>query len=734
MESEVVVGTIRRVLVTRDDWRVLSVFTNAKEDIICKGVLENAKVGDELEFQGQWKTSTRNGKNEPYYDFTLAVPPIPTTRLGVAKYLKSIAGEKTANEILHCFGDDALSVLDNDPIRLLEVPGIGQFRYKKILAKHESLLGNRDTIVFFKQFDLTMTMISKIIATLGKDAVHKFQQNPYILTELYGVGFEKADVIARKAGVGATDTRRVEAGALHLMRQALDNDGHCYLPLGQLARSMEELLTVSGEHIIDSLHIASIVEQMVEQNHLSQIESEGQDQIYLPYVLKIEKSMAQTLLAMNATPRKHSLDVEAAIAQIEGELGIHYAESQKAFLRAVMEYQVVGLTGGPGTGKTTVLKGALRLLDMAFPNDDIMLCAPTGKAAKRMSQSTGREAKTMHRMLEVDGSTGKFRYNEFNKLPFQRLVGDEFSMLDLFLGNNLLKAIEPSSHFIMVGDPDQLPSVGAGAVLLDLIQSQVIPFIRLTEIFRQAQDSGIVVNAYRVNRGEFPNVQTPMGDFQFISTTSGQAQEDIRNLVERYSWLYDVNDLQVLTPVKNKKTGVIELNNVLQDVLNPKLHQRELRIKDTVFREGDKVMQMRNNYNLEVFNGDSGVIEKILDAEDEDGEKSTVIQVRIDDQMVEYDLTSAKDLQLAYACTIHKSQGSEWKCVVIPIFMDAYVLLKRNLLYTAITRAKERCIVIGDPSAIRKCVKTLDTSTRYTNLARWLREAASEMIPAKSAV
>ncbi len=721
MSEDVYTGKIKRVVFTKDDFYILLVENGARETFVCKGKIINPKLGDELEFYGSWEVY----KGEKQFKFSAAIAALPTNRSGLIGYLKQLCGEGTALEVLLTFKEeDVLKILDEEPTKLLDVKGIGHIRLQKIMDRHKNMLGNREAILFFKQFDLSMTLIDKIVTTFGKDAKQKFSDNPYILTQVKGIGFETADKIARKTGIDNTDPRRIRAGVMFALTQGVDN-GHCYLPLGILSRSCEELLQVSGEYVIDAMYISQIIEQMINDTLIAQIVTPEEDCIYLPFLLGTEQNVAKQALGLLQNTRKVSFDVDVAIENVQKSLNVEYASQQKEFLRQGLLQQFLILTGGPGTGKTTALKGLLALFDKAFPNDTIALCAPTGKASKRMTESTGREAKTIHRLLEFEPS-GKFKYNEFNKLPVQIVVVDEVSMLDIFLTNNLLKAVEKSTKLIFVGDTDQLPSVGAGAVLRDLLDSAVIPSVKLTEIFRQAQDSGIVMNAYAVNHGEYPKIKTEKKDFIHVPCESEHIQEKVRDWVFQLSCLYEKEEIQVLTPIKQKKIGVGELNPLLQELLNQRLNENEITVTSgkgsILFREGDKVMQMRNNYELNVFNGDSGIIKRIEKVKDDDGELQDVITVDFDGQEVDYTVKDASELSLSYACTIHKSQGSEWKAVIIPISFDAFTLLKRNLLYTAITRAKEVCIVIGDQKAIAKTVKTLDTELRFTQLKRWLQK------------
>ena len=725
-KEEVLVGKIKRILFKKDEFHLLIVETNTKETIVVKGNVLNPKIGLELEFHGVFEKY----KGENQFKFSLAIAPMPTGQSGMLGYLRQIAGEKTAVEILTHFGDDEiLTILDEEPSKLLEVKKIGRIKLQKIVDRHRTLLGDRETILFFKKFELTMVMINKIITAFKKDAVKKFKENPYILTQIKGIGFETADKIARRTGIEPMDARRVRAGIIFSLESALDR-GHCYYPLNILSREAEELLMVTGEHIIDAMYISQIIKAMIEETIIFLLPIQSVDCVYLPYVLAVEKSVANLLAQRHGSQRAVSLNLDDEIVQLEKSIGVQYAKQQKEFLKLGITEQCLVLTGGPGTGKTTALKGLITLLEKVFPHDEIALCAPTGKASKRMSESTGREAKTIHRLLGTLHS-GKFQYNEFNQHSAQIVIVDEVSMLDIFLINNLLKAFKPSTKFVFVGDTDQLPSVGAGAVLRDLIQSGVIATVCLTEIFRQAQDSGIITNAYAINQGKFPNVKSVKKDYILVSCEPDQIAGKIEEWVSTFLMTYSKEEIQVLTPIKNKKIGVSELNPMLQNVLNERIDENEYTVfhgakESILFREHDKVMQMRNNYDLNIFNGDSGHIVRIDTFVDEDGDRQQRFLIDFDGEEVECVGNDLLDLNLAYAVTIHKSQGSEWPVVIIPISFDAFSLLKRNLLYTAITRAKVFCILIGDTKAIAKAVQTLDTELRYSNLDFFIKEAITE--------
>lgn len=721
-------GKIEMVVVEKGAFCVLVVLNlETKEKVCVKGRLLSPSKGDELMFFGKFDLNADGSKktnNYNQFEFSLeyaSFPPI-SDDIGLIKYLKKIAGDKTGERIFEEFGMESLKIMDESPDRLKDLPKIGQKKLDKILENHKEF-SQRDTYIKLGKF-MSENIIRKGLAHFGNKFDEMVMENPYITIELDGVQFLTADEIALKMGFIPNDPRRIEAGAIYEMSR-LSNDGHCYSQLSVLSNKLSKTLKVSGEEKVNALEISVVVNGMCDKKTLIQEE----DCIYLPNFYIEEVALAKRIanILVNFPTKKIGFDVSLKIPEVEKEFKAIYGDAfefgdQQKELFYALENNLIIFRGGPGTGKTTTIRGALRVLKWAFPDYDVSAVAPTGKAGKRMEQSLGMTAMTIHRELGYDEDG--FAYHEHNKLPKQIILVDEYSMVDLFLSGSLFKALEDGAKIIIIGDTDQLPSVGAGKVLDDLINCGLITTIHLTEVFRQAKDSGIIVNAIEVNEGRFPSIQTKKNDFRFIETFNPQdALDKLLDRLDLYSNFYPLEDIQILCPMKEGICGTKNLNNMLQDRLNPPApEKKEFQYYDVKFREGDKVIQMKNDFRkLMVSNGDTGVIVKIrfeTITDDEGKENDEVfIEVNIDGNLVSYEYSDLKNLKLGYAITVHKSQGSEWPIVLTTFTSEIGIMAKRNLLFTAMTRAKFICDLFGDRKTIWRTVKTEDTTKRNTTLA-----------------
>ena len=690
--------TVLRVTM-KDDDSALSTY----ETVV--GSFHGVSEGNVIEASGEWMEDSRFGREFVVSSWTEI---LPDTVKGIEKYLAGGMirgiGKEMARRIVKKFGADTLRIIDKDTDRLREVSGIGKDRVEKIRASWDKQKGVREIMVFLQGHGVSAAYAVRIFKHYGKKSIQKVSENPYCLADdVFGIGFKMADAIAATLGYGRNDIRRCKAGIIYTLKE-LSNDGHCFAEYEQLVSSAVCLLSVERAYICDA------VEKLTEDGGI--IAEQGE--IFLPMYYYSEVGVANKLRRMLKDGEREVLkgfDVE----KIETS-GIVYDDVQIAAINEAMRSKVMVLTGGPGTGKTTTTLGIIAALELFKKR--VLCAAPTGRAAKRMSEATGKEAKTIHRMLGFTPSGG-FEHNEDCPLEGDVLIVDEASMIDISLMNSLMKAVPQTMRLIFVGDVDQLPSVGAGNVLRDIIDSGMIPVVRLTRIFRQAMTSRIITNAHKINSGQYPDMSNGNDtDFFFIKDTDAEhAATEIVNLVRNRlpkAYGYEPKDIQVLVPMKNGVTGTKSLNIALQEAINP--------VGDCItsgafkYRVGDKVMQIRNDYNKKVFNGDIGFVKEI-DAEER------VMTVTFDSGDVEYESSDMGELTLAYACTIHKSQGSEYPVVVMPLLMSHYIMLQRNLLYTGVTRAKKLCIVIGDGRAVYRAINNQVVLMRNTRLKERLQDA-----------
>lgn len=682
-------------------YSILKVNVKGYKDLVTiVGHLLDVPVGSVLLCEGDWKVDKKYGSQFVVDSWEEVMP---ATIYGIEKYLGSGLvkgiGPKYARLIVAKFGLETIEVIENDIDRLHEVSGIGQKRVEKIRESWEKQKDIKNVMLFLQGYGVSTAYAAKIYRQYGKHSIDKVKENPYRLADdIWGIGFKTADGIAAKMGYEKNDLRRCRSGIFYTLSQ-LSNDGHVYADEEQLLTSAKELLEA------DESSVSEAMNQMIGANDLI-LDGEA---IYLPPFYYAECGTANRLRALLDAKEKRNDRLSFDLEGVSKVTGMEYDEIQIAAIQQAVESKVMVLTGGPGTGKTTTTQGIIATLKMAGLS--ILLAAPTGRAAKRMSEATGMEAKTIHRLLEFNPMDG-YKRNDENPLEGDVLIVDECSMIDLILMNNLMKAIPTDMRLILVGDIDQLPSVGAGNVLRDIIDSQQIPVVRLTRIFRQAQSSRIVMSAHAINNGRFPDTSNGKEtDFFFIKMEDQvQVAENIVRLVkERLPQAYHLpsSKIQVLTPMQRGHVGASSLNLALQEALNP--IKTGLNRGGYSFRKGDRVMQVRNNYEKEVFNGDLGYVEEV------DLEERTLM-ARFDDKLVEYEVSELDELVLAYATTIHKSQGSEYPIVVMPVLMSHYVMLQRNLIYTGITRAKKICVLIGSSKALGFAIRNLSVLKRNTKL------------------
>lgn len=679
-------------------YSVFRVKVKGYDDLVTLvGNLLDVPAGSVLLCQGEWRVDRKYGQQ---FQCSTWEEVMPATAYGIEKYLGSGLvkgiGPKFARLIVDRFGTGTIDVIETDIERLNEVHGIGPKRIAKISESWERQKDIKNVMLFLQGHGVSTAFAAKIYREYGKESVSKVQENPYRLADdIWGIGFKTADGIASKMGYGKDDPRRVRSGILYTLGQLAD-EGHCFATGKQLLGTAAELLDVREE---------AIGAVLADMSGAGDVITDG-EAIYLPPFHYAECGVARRLLALRNGNGSLFSEDEPELPRVEG---IVYDETQLEAVRLALKSKVMVLTGGPGTGKTTTTKaiiGALRSSGMK-----VLLAAPTGRASKRMSEATGMEAKTIHRMLEYNPKDG-YQRNADNPLTGDALIVDECSMIDILLMNNLLKAVPDGMRLILVGDIDQLPSVGAGNVLRDIIDSGAVPVIRLTRIFRQAQTSRIVMSAHAVNAGRLPDLSNGREtDFFFLREEDPEkVAESIVDLVgRRLPGAYGIgaDSIQVLTPMQRGVVGAASLNIALQQSLNG--NGDSLSRGGYTFRKGDRVMQLRNDYDKEVFNGDLGYITEV-NLEDR------VLKVDFDGRETEYDSSELDELSLAYATTIHKAQGSEYPVVVIPVMMNHFVMLQRNLIYTGITRARKVCVLIGQLKALSYAVRNLTVQKRNTRL------------------
>jgi len=676
------------------------------------GNLSGINPGESLRLSGKWVYDKRFGEQFKVDTYQVVVP---ATVNGIKKYLGSGLikgiGQIMAERIVRVFGLDTLDVIDKEPSRLAEVDGIGEKRISMITRTWQAQKEIRDVMVFLQGNGISAAYAAKIYKQYGNRSIELVRENPYRLaTDIKGIGFLTADKIAKNIGIEKNSPIRAKAAILYMLSE-LSDDGHVYFPYNELIKKTEKKLE------IDENTLTAAISSLLKENRIYIEETEDRAVYLVPFYVA-EKGIALHLKRIKESSSSiRPINSQKALEWVEERLGITLAERQREAVLLSTNSKVLIITGGPGTGKTTIIRAILKIFGMLKVN--IILCAPTGRAAKRMSEATGFPAKTIHRLLEYSPKEGGFKKNEENPLSADLIIVDESSMIDTLLMYHMLKAVPSHAHLILVGDINQLPSVGAGNVLRDIISSNVFPVVTLNEIFRQAKKSMIVINAHRVNSGRFPLIKKPdeekLTDFYFIYEEDPEKilNKIIRLCKERIPrrFGYNIPDIQVITPMNRGIVGTSNLNAELQREMNQ--NNLGLTYGSRIYKLGDKVMQVSNNYEKEVFNGDIGWVSNVSQ---EDGE----LEVEYDGRKVVYERSELDEITLAYAVSVHKSQGSEYPVVIVPVVTQHYILLQRNLIYTAITRAKRLAILIGTKKALAIGIKNNKVEKRYTYLRQRL--------------
>lgn len=705
-------GVVERITYANEDtgYSVIKIRSKGYIELITvTGNMATVNVGSVITIKGIWINNPKYGRQ---FDVKEWKESLPASIYGIEKYLGSGLikgiGPIYAKKIVALFKEDTLRIIEEDPDRIIEVPGIGKKRVEMIKKAWQDQKEIKNIMIFLQSYGISTSFGGRIYKAYGNDSINILKENPYKLADdVYGIGFRTADQLAFKLGIDKESFKRCRAGIFYTLSQ-LSEEGHCYAYAEQLVAKCIEILEIEEPKIIMTIDHLIIEKEIIK---------EGTDKIYLPPFYYSECGIVRRLKQIIESNRhKKVVSSEKFIEEIERSKDITYDKVQKEAIKKAEVSKVMILTGGPGTGKTTTIHGIIELFKRS--NMDVILAAPTGRAAKRLSEATGMKAKTIHRLLEYKPPEG-YKRNEDNPLQGDVLIVDEASMIDVLLMYHLLKAVPEHMIIVIVGDIDQLPSVGPGNILQDIIASEVIPTIKLERIFRQARGSKIITNAHKINKGENPDLSGGTNsNFFFISEENADKVIDtiVKLCTKRLPNYYKVDpikDIQVLTPMQRTETGAANLNTILQSALNK--NTLSLKKGAIEYRLHDKVMQVRNNYDKEVFNGDVGFVSAI-NVEDQ------TLRVNFDDKEVEYEQLELDELVLAYATTIHKAQGSEYPIVIIPITFSHYVMLQRNLLYTGITRAKKVVVLVGNKSAIYEAVRNNKVKDRNTLLSKRLKE------------
>lgn len=731
-ELLIIEGTVEKIIYSNsaNGYTVAEIATQS-ELLTVTGTMPYLSEGESVKLVGEWTSHPSFGRQ---FNVTTYEKTLPATKDAILRYLQSGVikgiGPATAIRIVEKFGDDALDVCENHPQWLTDIKGITPEKAKLIGEAFSAQSGLRSIIMFCKEF-FGISTAMRMYKRWGKGAIEIVGANPYILCdEIYGVSFEKADAFAKAKGIKDDAPERICAALKFILRHNAFQNGHTYIPENKLCEVCKNLVNTSSENIKNALELC------VQSGELNKVPTLDREAVYLHKYYKAEKYTAQKLFEMVSLSKIHKdiIDISKTIKEIEENDDIKYAPLQVEAIHKAVESGVMVLTGGPGTGKTTIVKAVLRVLELS--GISVALCAPTGRSAKRMEAATGVEAMTVHRLLEAEINPERndnFGKNEKNPLSQDFIIVDEASMIDILLMEALLRAIKPGAQLLIIGDKDQLPAVGAGNVLCDIINSREIPTVALKEIYRQANESKIIVNAHLINSGEYPDLCSKNSDFFFMPRDNfDDVNQTVTELIKyRLPKAYPdfANDIQVIIPSRKGKNGTEALNVILQDAMNHAGPAKvELKVGSKIFREGDKVMQTRNDYNIPwtdendvqgfgVYNGDIGYICYI----DKGFEK---VYVQYENRKAEYDFPMIDELEHAYAITVHKSQGSEYPIVVLPLYDFPRRLQIRNLLYTAITRAQNVLIIVGKKEVVYGMVDNFKTSRRYTGLADAIAEYA----------
>ncbi len=705
---------------------------NDEDETTAVGIMPDVNVGEKVKIIGVKKPHANYGMQ---FSVSTYEKSLPKDIAGILSYLGSGSikgiGPATASALVGEFGSNTLSVLENEPQRVAKIKGISLKKAVDISKQLRENTGIRELMLYLTKYDISPSSAVKIYRVFGSHSISEIERNPYsLIGSDFGISFEKADTIAVKLGIEFDEKLRIRAGLAYVLNHNKGN-GHTCLPQDSLCKTTAGFLQVEREKVEYAL------EEMLSDNSLIRYFADEKELIFEQDMFKSESYISTRLKMMMRFPAVRMQDIDKHIKAIEDYNNIEYADMQKEAVTQALSRGLLVLTGGPGTGKTTTLNAIIKILKNK--GQKVLLCAPTGRAAQRMSEVTGDEAKTIHRLLEVTWNKNdipEFKKNEKNMLKCDALIIDEVSMVDAQLFESVMRALPLGCRLILVGDSNQLPSVGAGNILEDLISSEMIPVVQLTEIFRQSMESLIITNAHKIVHGEMPELEVKDKDFFFLHFENKDSiRKTVTDLCTKRlpkAYGYNIfNDIQILAPGRKGDLGVIELNARLQQEVNPKSDKKnELNAGKRILREGDKVMQIRNNYDLlwvkddgetgeGIFNGEIGTIETI-------NKRSRIISVRFDDKVANYDFDFSVDLDLAYATTVHKSQGNEFEAVVMPLFGGAPMLLYRNLLYTAVTRAKRLMIIVGSKNDIEKMVNNNRKNKRYSGLKYFLQENENE--------
>ena len=725
MQEKTLSGTIERVTFHNEEngYCVLRVsMSDARKTQTVVGNCAAPNAGEEIAARGEWIEDDQYGSQFRASEISTSEP---DNLKGIERYLGSGLidgiGPTYAKKLVNKFGPEVFNIIDDRSKRLEEVEGIGPKRRKEIKKSWEKQKSVRRIMVFLHQHGISTARAVRIYKTYGDESIKKLKNNPYRLShDLHGVGFKTADTIASKLGINFDDCSRIKAGLQFALQTATGN-GHCALPETELIESATELLGV------DQIKIEDCLKKIITKSEVIRDEINSVPMIFPPQLIASEKIVSQKILNLaSKKPDYPKVEIEKALSWCQKKIGYPLAEGQRKAVELALRERVLIITGGPGVGKTTILRSVLMILRAKKVAP--ILCAPTGRAAKRMSETTGLEASTIHRLLEFKGQSGKFAHDENNPVEGDLFIVDEASMIDIQLMSSFLRALPKNAHLILVGDVDQLPSVGPGSVLSDMIQSNELPVARLNEIFRQSSESRIITAAHEINEGILPIElsksarNNPNSDFFFISSDEpDKTAETIANIVSlrvpEKLGLDPVNDIQVITPMHRGSLGTQALNRKLQDSLNPASESTfEIERFGARYRVGDKVIQTRNNYEKETLNGDIG---KVIEISTDPGK--VIIQFS-GQRTVSYEPGELDEISPGFAITVHKSQGSEFPCVVIPVSTQHFLLLQRNLLYTAITRGSQVVVLVGQKKAAAMAVKNIDTKERYRGLLQRLAD------------
>lgn len=686
--------------------------TETQEELIIKGSIYKPSEGLTFLVKGFWKNDPKWGKQ---FNVQTAEAKVPKSVKGIESYLAHSKipglGPKLAARIAEYFKEELIEIIETDNIqRFREVPGIGKKKVESIIANWDEQKNLRNTMITLQEYGISPAISQKIFNKYKEQTIQKIQENPYLMVQdIYGIGFIKADEIAYNIGIQADNPQRVRAGIEYVLDNAAANNGHLYLPYSVVINKANSILERNEKYNVTISAIEAELDKMIQAKSVIN----ENNNVFLRYLYKAETEIAEDMKFISKS-KKNTFDGQKFdIKKIENKFGIKYDELQESAIRTALESKIMVITGGPGTGKTTVIRGVIEALKLQ--GCKIKLAAPTGRAAKRMQEATGMKSQTIHRLLEINPAEKGFSHNKENPLEGNVLIVDECSMIDVNLFSALIKAIPYHMKLIMVGDIDQLPSVGPGNILRDIINSAVYPVIKLNTVHRQAMESKIITNAHKINKGQMPELYTDKtSDFLFYEENDG---EKIQDMIVRLCKYFKSKgaEAQILSPMKKRSgIGTEELNLKIQESLNP--DSDGIKYGDNTFRINDKVMQTKNNYKKKVFNGDVGTIIKIDQAQ-----KTIWVNFEDQDECIDYKDSEISELVLSYACTIHKSQGSEYPIVIMPFTNSFYIMLERNLLYTGLTRAKRKFILIGERKAVQLAVRNAPITKRNTMLTQRLQ-------------